>query len=264
MAGTPASPPAGGLVTRVALVDDDMFVRTSLARQLEATRQVTVCGVYAGGAEGVAGITADPPEVVLMDIAMPDLGGIEAIRLIRAAAPELPILALTSLADQDSMLDILDAGAVGFLSKDLPVPTMVSAIQAARHGMSVLAPDAARQVVKAPAPRPQPALTDLETTLNSCFGKEGYFTSCVEMNTRRLRAGRYLEQQLLGAVMPLVFRRDRGPRYALGLVRKLQERLSDAKTGEMARIAAEAGAAQAGGYAIEGAQIGRASCRERV
>jgi DNA-binding NarL/FixJ family response regulator len=149
----------------VALVDDDMFVRTSLARQLEATRQVTVCGVYAGGAEGVAGITADPPEVVLMDIAMPDIGGIEAIRLIRAAAPALPILALTSLADQDSMLDILDAGAVGFLSKDLPVPTMVSAIQAARHGMSVLAPDAARQVVKAPAPRPQPALTDLETRI---------------------------------------------------------------------------------------------------
>ena len=165
MAGAGARPATGGVITRVALVDDDMFVRTSLAQQLEATGQVVISGVYADGAEGLAGITADPPEVVLMDVVMPGLGGIEAVRVPRASVPNVLALALTSLADQDSMLDVLDAGAIGFLSKDLPIAAMVSAIQAARHGMSVLAPDAARQVVRAPEPGPRPVLTDLETRI---------------------------------------------------------------------------------------------------
>lgn len=97
-------------------------------------------------------------------------------------------------------------------------------------------------------------LTELETALNSSFAKDGYFSTCVEMNARRLKAARYLEQQLLETIVPLVFRRDRGPRYALGLLRKLQEKLGDAKTGELGRIAKEVGASQAGSYAIEDAR----------
>lgn len=94
------------------------------------------------------------------------------------------------------------------------------------------------------------ALTDLEHRLESVLGKEGYFTKCVEQNTRRLRAGRRLEHLVLEAVMPVVFDLKRGPRYALGLVQRLRERLQT----ELRRLDTELKASIVPTYTLEDAR----------
>ncbi len=125
--------------TRVIIVDDDLYVRTSLARELEAVPTITVAGVYTDGIEAVRQVPADRPQVALVDIAMPILDGPETTRRLKKADPNIYVLALTSLTDPQSAAAMVAAGAAGFLPKDLPVDAIAYAVQAARHGVAVLA-----------------------------------------------------------------------------------------------------------------------------
>lgn len=125
--------------TRVIIVDDDLYVRTSLARELDTVPTITVAGVYSDGIQAVRQVLADRPQVALVDIAMPILDGPETTRRLKEADPSIHVLALTSLTDSKSAAEMVAAGAAGFLPKDLPVDAIAYAVQAARHGVAVLA-----------------------------------------------------------------------------------------------------------------------------
>ncbi|MFT4218457.1 MAG: response regulator transcription factor [Micropruina sp.] len=125
-------------MTRVIIVDDDLFVRTTLASELGARPDLVVRGTYQSGTDAVAALPVDRPHVALVDVVMPDPDGPETTRLLRATSPETQVLALTSLTDPQAASAMLQAGALGFLPKDLAPEAIAHAVQSARHGLAVL------------------------------------------------------------------------------------------------------------------------------
>lgn len=154
LAGAPLPP------IRVMIVDDDLFVRSHLSELLPRVGNVTISGVFTSGADGVAGIAIDPPDVVLMDIAMVPMDGIEATRRIHRLHPLVKVLALTSLADLAVVARMRAAGAAGFLFKDTPVVAMARAIEATHHGLLVMSDGALDRPIADRAP----ALAQLNET----------------------------------------------------------------------------------------------------
>jgi DNA-binding NarL/FixJ family response regulator len=150
-------------MTRVVLVDDHEVVRIGVAQVLDATEGIKVVGAAADGAEAVAVVEATRPDVVLMDLSMPRVDGIEAIRRLARSAPDTHIVALTSFCERDRILAALDAGAIGYLLKDAEPDELVSGVRAAAAGNCPLAPRAASAVLNAPRRRSaQEALTERE------------------------------------------------------------------------------------------------------
>lgn len=156
---------AGGSLTRVMIVDDDLFVRTMLSDILGYAQGIEVVGAFEDGAEAVRAAAADPPDVALVDIVMPLLDGPETTRRLRRAAPETQVLALTSLADPEWAAAMLDAGALGFLPKDLPLAAMIHSIEAARYGVAVLAGGAFGLLGGRDRKPEIPALSETETRI---------------------------------------------------------------------------------------------------
>jgi DNA-binding NarL/FixJ family response regulator len=132
---------------RVLLCDDHSVVREGLARLLESTDGIEVAGMAADGAEGVAAAVELSPDVVLMDLAMPNLDGVNATRRIVAEAPGANVVVLTSFGDNTRIHDALDAGARGYLLKDADASEVVRAIRAAARGEAPLDPRVARAVL---------------------------------------------------------------------------------------------------------------------
>ena len=145
------SPPAPGQrrtgAVRVLLVDDHALLRAGMARLLDLADDVTVVGSAGSGAEGLELAAALRPDVVLMDLSMPGMSGVEATRRLLAARPETAVVVLTSFADPDLVIDALDAGAIGYLLKDAEPDGLVDAVRAAARGESPLDPRAARVVL---------------------------------------------------------------------------------------------------------------------
>ena len=148
-------------MTSVIIVDDDLFVRTVLAQLLDRAPGIEVLGAFANGADAAEAATTLAPDVALVDINMPEVDGPMATVLLRTAAPRTQVLALTSLADPSAAASMLQAGALGFLPKDLPLPALVHSIQAAGHGVAVLA-GGASGLIDTRAAAKIPPLTDLE------------------------------------------------------------------------------------------------------
>jgi DNA-binding NarL/FixJ family response regulator len=140
-------------VIRVAIVDDHGIVRAGLAELLDAADDIDVVGTAADGATAVTLAAERAPDVVLMDLSMPVLDGIEATRRIMAAAAPPRVVVLTSFADQDRILGALDAGAIGYLLKDAEPAEVFRAIRAAARGESPLDPRAASAVLAARSAR---------------------------------------------------------------------------------------------------------------
>jgi DNA-binding NarL/FixJ family response regulator len=136
---------------RVLLVDDHRLVRTGLASLIEAAPDMTVVGVASDGAEAVEVAAASRPDVVLMDLSMPMMSGIEATRRIVDADTARYVLVLTSFSDRDRVMDALAAGAVGYLLKDSDHEELLRGIRAAAAGDSPLDPRVAREVLRATA-----------------------------------------------------------------------------------------------------------------
>jgi DNA-binding NarL/FixJ family response regulator len=150
-------------VTRVLIADDHGVVREGLARLLPTADDIEVVGTAADGAEAVTMYERHRPDVVLMDLSMPDLDGTAATRRILAANPEASVVILTSFSDREQILAALDAGAIGYLLKDAGPAELIEGVRAAARGESPLHPRAARELlVQRDAPA-APGEADLTT-----------------------------------------------------------------------------------------------------
>jgi DNA-binding NarL/FixJ family response regulator len=148
---------------RVVIADDHQLVRTGLERLLEGWPNVTVVGTAADGAEAVRLTLLHRPDVVLMDVSMPTMGGLEATRRVLSAWPDAQIVVLTSFDDRPTVAEALDAGAIGFLLKDSDPATLREGIESAARGGSPLNPRVARSILSARREeRSEPSLTDRE------------------------------------------------------------------------------------------------------
>ena len=156
---------------RILLVDDQALVRAGFRMILDAEPEMEVVGEASDGREAVDQVRDLRPDVVLMDIRMPELDGLEAARRILAGAPEEgapKILMLTTFDLDEYVYEALRAGASGFLLKDTPPEQLVSAIHVIAEGEALLSPSITRRVisefVKGTGPKPQaqfPRLQDL-------------------------------------------------------------------------------------------------------
>jgi DNA-binding NarL/FixJ family response regulator len=127
-------------VLRVVVVDDHAVMRQGLHSMLEATGEIAVVGEARDGAEAVTEAVRTRPDVLLMDLQMPGVDGLEGLRRLQEAMPELPVVVLTTFHTQESVTDALTAGARGFMLKDAEPAQLVAAIRAAYRGEALLAP----------------------------------------------------------------------------------------------------------------------------
>jgi DNA-binding NarL/FixJ family response regulator len=135
-------------MTRVLIVDDQALVRVGLRKILENEPDTAVVGEAADGEEGVAEALRLRPDVVLMDIRMPALDGIEATRRIVRAQPDARVLILTTFGLDGYVYDALRAGASGFMLKDAPPEELAAAVRIVASGDALLAPAVTRAVVQ--------------------------------------------------------------------------------------------------------------------
>jgi DNA-binding NarL/FixJ family response regulator len=148
---------------RVLLADDHGVIRDGLGRLISALDDVELVAVAADGAEAVEQCALVSPDVVLMDLDMPVLDGIEATRRIVAEHPGTAVLVLTSFSDRPRIMGALEAGACGYLLKDVDAEEVAEGIRAAARGESPLDPRAARTVIDArTAPDPLGGLSERE------------------------------------------------------------------------------------------------------
>ncbi len=148
---------------RVVIADDHAVVRTGLTQLVATFEDVELVGAAANGEEAVELSGERAPDVVLMDLEMPVLDGIEATRRIRAAHPDIAVVVLTSFSDRERILAALDAGAAGYLLKDAEPAELSKAIHAAARGDAPLDPKAARALLSARrAPSEADALSERE------------------------------------------------------------------------------------------------------
>jgi DNA-binding NarL/FixJ family response regulator len=149
------------------VVDDQALVREGLMTLLEAAPDVKPVTAAADGVEAVTLCARHRPDVVLMDLRMPKLDGVEATRQIRAAQPDVEIVILTTHADETSILDALQAGARGYLTKDAGIAEIARAVHAAANHQVLLDPVVHSRLIAAAAAgaRPTPQRTSLPDEL---------------------------------------------------------------------------------------------------
>ena len=128
------------MTVRVVLADDQRVVREGLELVLRMLPDVDVVGTAADGAEAVAVVEATRPDVVLMDLRMPDVDGVEATRRLRTGYPEVRVVVLTTYADDESVFAALKAGARGYLTKDAGSEEIARAIARVAAGEAMLDP----------------------------------------------------------------------------------------------------------------------------
>jgi DNA-binding NarL/FixJ family response regulator len=136
-------------VIRLLIAEDHGVVRAGLQQLVATFEGVELVGAAADGAEAVELCREREPDVVLMDLEMPRLDGIEATRRIAADSPAAQVVVLTSFSDRERILGALDAGAIGYVLKDAGPEELARAIDAAARGDSLLDPKAARAVLAA-------------------------------------------------------------------------------------------------------------------
>jgi DNA-binding NarL/FixJ family response regulator len=158
-------------VIDVLLVDDHALMRAALGSVIDDTDDLRVVGTAADGAEAMQQVPTCRPHVVVMDLSMPTMDGVEATRRIAAEHPEVQVLVLTSFSDGDRVLDALDAGAAGYLLKDAQPAEVVDAIRAVANGQSPLDPRIARTFLRARRGTPAPELTEREREVLTLVGQ---------------------------------------------------------------------------------------------
>lgn len=153
---------------RVVIADDQPMMRAGFKAVLEATGNIEVVAEAATGKEAVQAATEHAPDVVLMDIRMPDMDGIEATRRL----PRQRVLILTTFGLDEYILDALRAGASGFLLKDAPTQEVIAAVRAVAAGDAVLSAGVTRQLLDQVARRLPAPITREQDTAQALTGRE--------------------------------------------------------------------------------------------
>jgi len=146
------------------LVDDHTMVRRGLATFLKVFDDLQLAGEAESGEAAIQLCAEVAPDVILMDMVMPDMDGAAATRLIRQQFPQVQVIALTSFKEGDLVKNALEAGAIGYLLKDVSADELAEAIRAAHAGRATLSPEAAQALVETAnqPPLPRPDLTERE------------------------------------------------------------------------------------------------------
>lgn len=150
---------------RVLLAEDHPLVRRGLDQLLGAAPDIEIVAAAADGAEAVRMAAEHQPDVVLMDLEMPNLDGIEATRAIVGSGGSARVVILTSFSDRERILDALDAGAIGYMLKDAEPEELLRGVRAAARGDSPLDPRAAAAVVTARQTRRSASLSERQRTV---------------------------------------------------------------------------------------------------
>jgi DNA-binding NarL/FixJ family response regulator len=146
----------------VVVVDDHQMVRAGIATLLEATDDLVVVGQAGDGNEAVDAVARLTPDVVLMDLSMPVVDGVEATRRILEDSPEVKVVVLTSFSDRQRVSEALAAGAVGYLLKDCEPGDLLAAVRSAAAGHVPLDPRVARVLLPSGQARPEDAMSPRE------------------------------------------------------------------------------------------------------
>jgi DNA-binding NarL/FixJ family response regulator len=142
--------------TRVVIVDDEALIRSGLRLILEGDRTLTVVGEAADGGAAIGVVRDFAPDVILMDIRMPNLDGLAATEQLLAAQPDLKIIVLTTFDTDDLVLRALRLGASGFLLKDTPPAELIDAVRKVAAGQTILSQPVITQLIEAVAGQPAP------------------------------------------------------------------------------------------------------------
>lgn len=156
---------------RVLVAEDHSVVRAGLERLLATAPDIEVVGGAHDGVEAVALAAERRPDIVLMDLSMPNMDGIEATRRILEANGDVQVVVLTSISDRVKIEAALDAGAIGYLLKDAEPEAVIEGVRSAARGESPLAPKAARTLITARAERPEAQLSERELEVLRCVAK---------------------------------------------------------------------------------------------
>lgn len=141
-------------IIRVLLADDHALVREGTRRLIDAESDLEVVAEAASGEEAIEAVKQTKPDIAIIDIAMPGIGGIEATRAIKADYPETAILVLSAYDDEPYLVALLEAGAAGFLLKNVKGHELVDALRAVARGESVLQPELSEKVMRRVSSRP--------------------------------------------------------------------------------------------------------------
>ena len=145
-------------MVRVLICDDQTVVREGLAAILSTEPEIEVVGLAGDGKEALAQISEAQPDVILMDLKMPVLNGVQTTQRLRREHPDVQVLVLTTFADEEWIFDAIRAGAAGYLLKDTRRDELVAAVKGTAEGKAFLDPDIAGKVMQRAADdRPPPA-----------------------------------------------------------------------------------------------------------
>jgi NarL family two-component system response regulator LiaR len=136
-----------GKQIQVVIVDDHDMVRRGLSTYLKVQNDMRLIAEADSGEEAIRICERYHPDVVLMDIVMPKMGGAQATRLIRAKFPDIQVIGLTSFQDKDLVQEMLRAGAIGYLLKNITGEDLVEAIRNAYHGKPSMSPEVAQELI---------------------------------------------------------------------------------------------------------------------
>jgi NarL family two-component system response regulator LiaR len=160
---------------RVMVVDDHAIVREGLRNFLEMLPDIDLVGEAANGEEALAVATRVNPDVVLLDLVMPVMDGIEAVGRLRAQSPQVKVIVLTSFSDDDKLYPAIKAGACAYLLKDVGPKELAEAIRAAARGEMRLHPEVTKRLMNGiagqPGETPAEPLTARELEVLGCLGR---------------------------------------------------------------------------------------------
>ncbi len=135
-------------IISVMIVDDHPVVRSGLATMLQAFDDLILVSAAGSGQEALAKCEKNLPDVILMDMLMPGMDGVATTRAVLAQYPDVRIIILTSFAQEEMVQDALEAGATGYLLKNVPIDKLAEAIRSAYFGQPTLAPEATQALIK--------------------------------------------------------------------------------------------------------------------
>ena len=160
------------MIIKILLVDDHTVVRSGLSKFLMVNKDLKLVGEASDGAEAIQMVSLHKPDVVLMDLMMPGMDGITATREIHKKYPQVKVIALTSFAEQNMVQGALQAGAIGYLQKNVTAKELGNAIRSACVGRMTLSPEATQVLAQSVAQPQIPGeqLTERETRRSQMHG----------------------------------------------------------------------------------------------